>query len=91
MDRFSKFCGPASFTSSTGPQIVDSRKYVNEEITVNQYTLKMHLTIRDLKYDDFTSYKCTAKNSLGEVQGSIKLYGKLQLHFINSRQGETKW
>ncbi|KAK4320426.1 hypothetical protein Pmani_008732 [Petrolisthes manimaculis] len=56
------------------PQIVDSRKYVNEEVTVNQYTLKMHLTIRELQIDDFTRYKCTAKNSLGEVQGSIKLY-----------------
>ncbi|XP_069185056.1 opioid-binding protein/cell adhesion molecule homolog isoform X3 [Procambarus clarkii] len=57
-----------------GPQIVDSRKYVNEEKVVNQYTLRMHLTIRDLKPDDFTSYKCTAKNSLGEVEGTIKLY-----------------
>ncbi|XP_071547152.1 neurotrimin-like isoform X2 [Panulirus ornatus] len=57
-----------------GPQIVDSRKYVNEERLVNQYTLRMHLTIRDLQPDDFTSYKCTAKNSLGEVEGTIKLY-----------------
>ncbi|KAK8745992.1 hypothetical protein OTU49_017213, partial [Cherax quadricarinatus] len=59
---------------SPGPQIVDSRKYINQEVVVNQYTLRMHLTIRDLKPDDFTSYKCTAKNSLGEVEGTIKLY-----------------
>ncbi|XP_050739956.1 lachesin-like isoform X2 [Eriocheir sinensis] len=57
-----------------GPQIVDSRRYVNEEIEVNQYTLKMHLTILDLQQDDFTYYSCTAKNSLGEVKGKIKLY-----------------
>ncbi|XP_045137717.1 lachesin-like isoform X4 [Portunus trituberculatus] len=57
-----------------GPQIVDSRRYVNKEIEVNQYTLKMHLTILDLEEDDFTHYSCTAKNSLGEVKGKIKLY-----------------
>lgn len=57
-----------------GPQIVDSRRYVNKEIEVNQYTLKMHLTILDLQEDDFTYYSCTAKNSLGEVKGKIKLY-----------------
>lgn len=59
-----------------GPQIVASRKYANEEVTINEYTLKMKLTIINLQPDDFTSYKCTAKNSLGEVEGSIKLYGK---------------
>ncbi|XP_069991777.1 lachesin isoform X1 [Penaeus vannamei] len=57
-----------------GPQIVASRKYANEEVTINEYTLKMKLTIINLQPDDFTSYKCTAKNSLGEVEGSIKLY-----------------
>lgn len=56
---------------------MDSRRYVNEEIEVNQYTLKMHLTILDLQEDDFTHYSCTAKNSLGEVKGKIKLYGEI--------------
>lgn len=55
---------------------MDSRRFVNEEIEVNQYTLKMHLTILDLQEDDFTRYSCTAKNSLGEVKGKIKLYGE---------------
>ncbi|XP_064084955.1 neurotrimin-like isoform X1 [Macrobrachium nipponense] len=60
--------------NSTGPQIVNSRKYINEEIVVNDYTLIMKLTIKKLELEDFTAYKCTAKNSLGEVQGTITLY-----------------
>lgn len=59
-----------------GPVIVDSRKYINEAIVKNDYTIQLRLTIRDLKPQDFTTYRCTAKNSLGEVDGAIKLYGK---------------
>ncbi|KAL7640180.1 UNVERIFIED_CONTAM: hypothetical protein RMT77_009594 [Armadillidium vulgare] len=57
-----------------GPVIVDSRKYINEAIVKNDYTVQLRLTIRNLKPQDFTTYRCTAKNSLGEVDGAIKLY-----------------
>ncbi|XP_018018946.1 hemicentin-1 isoform X2 [Hyalella azteca] len=57
-----------------GPVIVDSRKYVNEEIIKNPYTMALRLSVKNLDEGDFTTYSCTAKNSLGEVVGSIKLY-----------------
>jgi hypothetical protein len=37
----------------------------------------MMLMIRSASKSDFGSYKCVAKNALGETDGVIKLYGKL--------------
>lgn len=34
----------------------------------------MKLTIVDVEQGDFGSYKCMARNSLGETDGNIKLY-----------------
>lgn len=36
----------------------------------------MKLTITNVDIADFGMYKCLAKNSLGETDGSIKLYRK---------------
>lgn len=36
----------------------------------------MKLTITSVDINDFGMYKCVAKNSLGETDGSIKLYRK---------------
>lgn len=44
--------------------------------TENSYRSHMQLTVRDLKAKDFGSYKCISKNSLGETEGSIRLYGE---------------
>ena len=42
----------------------------------NGYNKYMMLKIRSVKRSDFGSYKCVAKNSLGETDGVIKLDGK---------------
>ena len=39
----------------------------------------MLLTIRRFQSRDVGSYKCIAKNSLGEVESSIRLYGEFNL------------
>jgi hypothetical protein len=36
----------------------------------------MKLKISDLEEKDFGSYKCVAKNALGEKEGLVRLYGK---------------
>lgn len=36
----------------------------------------MKLTIKSVDASDFGSYKCVAKNSLGDTDGAIKLYRK---------------
>ncbi|GLH05911.1 Uncharacterized protein GBIM_11459 [Gryllus bimaculatus] len=40
----------------------------------NAYKVHMKLTIKSVGAHDFGSYKCVSKNSLGETDGSIKLY-----------------
>lgn len=44
--------------------------------TDNGYNKYMLLKIRNVGPDDFGSYKCVAKNSLGETDGVIKLDGE---------------
>ncbi|RZC32710.1 I-set domain containing protein [Asbolus verrucosus] len=36
----------------------------------------MKLSVRNLQPGDFGNYRCISKNSLGETEGSIRLYGK---------------
>lgn len=49
------------------------------EITENSYRTLMKLTVKNLQSNDFGTYKCISKNSLGETEGTIRLYGKILL------------
>ena len=51
------------------------KKYQFEEESDGYRTI-MRLTIRRLESIDFGSYKCLAKNSLGEKEGLVRLYGE---------------
>lgn len=55
-----------------------SKKYATADAE-NSYRIHMRLTIRDLGLSDFGNYKCISKNSLGETEGSIRLYGQCPL------------
>lgn len=51
-----------------------------ETMSVNNgYSKYMKLKIRKIASQDFGSYRCVAKNSLGETDGYIKLDGKKNL------------
>ena len=43
--------------------------------------IRMRLEIHRVEARDFTSYKCVAKNSLGETDGKIRLFGNKSLTF----------
>lgn len=67
---------------STGEMIVSSPKYNVQETSLSLYETRMTLTIRKFQKDDIGSYRCIAKNSLGEVDSSIRLYGKSTFSFF---------
>lgn len=49
-----------------------------ETISTNSgYSKYMKLKIRNIGPNDFGSYRCVAKNSLGETDGMIKLDGNV--------------
>ncbi|KYM77391.1 Lachesin [Atta colombica] len=60
--------------------ILSNEKYATN-IMENSYRAHMRLTIRNLTASDFGSYRCISKNSLGETEGSIRLYRKLTCIF----------
>jgi len=45
-------------------------------IVESGYKVYMKLRIRNLTLEDFSEYRCVAKNSLGGSDGTITLYGK---------------
>lgn len=44
-------------------------------VAENGYKAYMKLKIRDVQPEDFGTYGCSAKNSFGESNGTIKVYG----------------
>ncbi|XP_022240439.1 lachesin-like [Limulus polyphemus] len=56
--------------------VISNEKYEAKEIAKGTYKTQLSLQIRDLEPDDFGTYYCSAKNSLGEAEGIIKLYGE---------------
>lgn len=53
--------------------LLPTKKYGTETME-NSYRAHMKLTVRNLQPADFGNYRCISKNSLGETEGSIRLY-----------------
>lgn len=67
-----------SWIRSDGIMLLNNRKYdVTEE--KEGYKIYMKIRINTLTASDFGSYKCVAKNTLGEKEGFIRLYGENSL------------
>ncbi len=54
--------------------VVSSDRFETSEKYHSEYKLDTKLTIKNLKPEDFGSYRCISKNSLGETDGTIMLY-----------------
>jgi hypothetical protein len=59
--------------------VISSDKYEVEMISKSIFEVRMVLMIRNFQQRDSGSYRCIAKNSLGEVESNIRLYGKFSL------------
>lgn len=56
--------------------IISNDKYRMTEINNSYYSVQMKLTIRHFHKADLGGYKCISKNSIGDAEGNIRLYGK---------------
>lgn len=59
-----------------GIMVLTNNKYKIEVQPTVLYKVQLQLYIKNLQPEDFGSYTCVAKNSLGETEGTIRLYGK---------------
>ncbi|XP_076178807.1 lachesin isoform X3 [Ptiloglossa arizonensis] len=57
-----------------GHEMILSNDKYTTNIMENSYRADMRLTINNLQPSDFGNYRCISKNSLGETEGSIRLY-----------------
>lgn len=49
--------------------------------STNGYKIHMKLTIRSIIQADYGNYKCVSKNSLGDTDGTIQLFGEFNFLF----------
>ncbi|XP_065356383.1 matrix-remodeling-associated protein 5 [Calliphora vicina] len=65
------------WTTERGDMIISDTSRAGDKFetasTVSGYTKHMKLKIRNVGPNDFGTYRCVAKNSLGETDGNIKL------------------
>ncbi|KAH8387556.1 hypothetical protein KR093_007811 [Drosophila rubida] len=54
--------------------IIAGDRYALTEKDNNMYAIEMILHIRRLQSSDFGGYKCISKNSIGDTEGTIRLY-----------------
>ncbi|KAK3853013.1 hypothetical protein Pcinc_040424, partial [Petrolisthes cinctipes] len=62
------------WTKDTGEMLITNSEYLVEEELNNYYMTKMTLTILRFEKRHTGMYFCSAKNSLGETEGNIKVY-----------------
>ncbi|XP_076335125.1 lachesin-like isoform X2 [Tachypleus tridentatus] len=72
------------WTKDDGAMIVTNNKYLCDT-REETYKVYMKLTIRNVEPVDYGKYRCFAKNSLGETEGSIRLY---EIHISSSDEEE---
>eukprot|EP00102_Acyrthosiphon_pisum_P007486 XP_003242550.1 PREDICTED: lachesin [Acyrthosiphon pisum] len=58
----------------SGDMVITSDKYQTNSSTKSIFEDQMVLTIKSVEKYDLGSYRCIAKNSLGEVESNIRLY-----------------
>lgn len=71
---------------TAGEMIISNERYSMNENESSMYAVQMTLVIRKLHKADMGGYKCISKNSIGDAEGTIRLYGEFgwKLSFLGS-------
>lgn len=64
------------FVLTLGEMIITNDRYLMTETENSMYAVQMTLVIRKLQKSDMGGYKCISKNSIGDAEGTIRLYGE---------------
>ena len=64
------------WVKGAGELILSGSKYTLSDVRDSIFAGRMALTIHSFQNSDVGTYRCVAKNSLGEVEGRIQVYGK---------------
>lgn len=62
------------WVKETGSMIISNTRHDVQTTIKSPFEVRMKLTIRNLQRQDVGSYRCAAKNSLGEMESNIRLY-----------------
>ncbi|XP_050330349.1 neurotrimin isoform X2 [Bactrocera neohumeralis] len=73
-----------------GEMIIAGDRYVLTEKENNMYSIEMILHIRRLQTSDFGGYKCISKNSIGDTEGTIRLYEMERPGKKNQREDDNE-
>ena len=68
-----------SYKSSQGENINYFLPVLNifiQEESLNSYKFQLTLTIKSLQPEDFGTYRCISKNSIGQAEEVVELYGE---------------
>lgn len=58
--------------------IISNDRYHMSEAENSMYAVQMILVIRKLQKSDMGGYKCISKNSIGDAEGTIRIYGEFK-------------
>jgi len=62
-----------------GAMIITGDRYEVQETTKSMFEVKMMLIIKKFQAEDSGRFSCIAKNSIGDVESTIKLHGRYQI------------
>lgn len=68
--------------------IINNTRHAMFEVKTSVYSVQMRLVIINLQKHDLGGYKCISKNSIGDAEGNIRLYGEFPR--VTHRQGRKQ-
>jgi hypothetical protein len=68
--------------------IINNTRHAMFEVKTSVYSVQMRLVIINLQKNDLGGYKCISKNSIGDAEGNIRLYGEFPR--VTRRQGRKQ-